>query len=356
MATVITTSEDQDKAYTILEKYNEGKKIEGSHYYISVGQLHRMFTLWRFNTNNEGRFIKENYIKNLSTDIVKAVESAIERIGDRGLFIQLDMDEVLAKRDLEAFETGKYAGEKIIEVARKDPGYILFIINKMEEEFSRPKSHGVRNLSKKQILIYSLKGEMIAYFAEKRAERLRGSKHLGQIGDKVSIKVKFDRQNSFESNFGWETSYTYINTFLDEEGDVIIYKGKSLQGEFLEHMTDRISGEEFRSDDKIFNGELFNMGIRDGIYHTFLEPTAAGERTERAYKVADRLKSMDLGNITATYVTEDCSRFYYFDYADKKVREFEIGKEYIITGTIKSHDEYRGIKQTIIQRAKLQHI
>lgn len=347
MATVITTSEDQDKAYQLLENYNKEKTMTGSYYYISVGSLHRMFTLWRFNSIEGRNFTNECFITNLSTDIVKAVETALTRMSKTGLYLLLDVDEVFKKRDLEAFETGKYAGEKIEEVAKKDPGYILFIANKIEEDMD---SKRLRHLSKRQSLIYSLKGEMISIFAERRAEKLRGSKYIGQIGSKVSIKAKFDRQNSFFSHYGT----TYMNTFLDEEGNVIIYRGKDLRGESFEKMIDLNTGEEFLSNDDIFTkGLVYNLSITDGRYHTFNEPTAAGERTTKAREVSERLQTMNLEGINANYVNEDCTRFYNFDYTRETLTEFEIGKEYLVTGTVKEHSDYREVQQTFLQRVKL---
>jgi hypothetical protein len=33
--------------------------------------------------------------------------------------------------------------------------------------------------------------------------------------------------------------------------------------------------------------------------------------------------------------------------------EYEVGQKYLIKGTVKSHDEYRGVKQTVITRCKV---
>ena len=49
------------------------------------------------------------------------------------------------------------------------------------------------------------------------------SKHMGNVGDKIEVEVELIRRGSFESDFGT----TYVYTFKDSEGNVLVWKTKN---------------------------------------------------------------------------------------------------------------------------------
>lgn len=55
------------------------------------------------------------------------------------------------------------------------------------------------------------------------------SEYIGNVGEKIEAKVTFKRQFSFESHMGWMTTINYINTFVDENGNVLVWKTSSWQ-------------------------------------------------------------------------------------------------------------------------------
>lgn len=58
---------------------------------------------------------------------------------------------------------------------------------------------------------------------EKLNKETNPSKHIGNIGDKVEVEVELVRRGSFESDFGT----TYVYTFKDSEGNVLVWKTKN---------------------------------------------------------------------------------------------------------------------------------
>lgn len=69
-------------------------------------------------------------------------------------------------------------------------------------------------------------------------EKLNGatttSKHIGAVGDKIEIEVELVRRGSFDSDFGT----TYVYTFKDSEGNVLVWKTKN----FFEVTTCTVKG------------------------------------------------------------------------------------------------------------------
>ena len=53
------------------------------------------------------------------------------------------------------------------------------------------------------------------------------SEYVGNIGDKLTLKVKLVDEHAFQTNYGYHLGYTYILRFVDEVGNTIIWKTSS---------------------------------------------------------------------------------------------------------------------------------
>lgn len=69
--------------------------------------------------------------------------------------------------------------------------------------------------------------------AERSAEILpkkeSHSEYIGNIGDRIEVKVTFKKQFSFETKPSWYIVTNYINTFEDENENVLVWKTASWQ-------------------------------------------------------------------------------------------------------------------------------
>lgn len=68
--------------------------------------------------------------------------------------------------------------------------------------------------------------EQAARIAEREAEKAI-SKHVGQIGERITINATFDHSAWFTFRLGWSTETMYIHTFKDPDGNVLIWKTSS---------------------------------------------------------------------------------------------------------------------------------
>lgn len=69
---------------------------------------------------------------------------------------------------------------------------------------------------------------------EKLNKETTPSKHVGTVGDKIEVEAELIRRGSFESDFGT----TYVYTFKDSEGNVLVWKTKN----FFEVTTCTVKG------------------------------------------------------------------------------------------------------------------
>ena len=53
------------------------------------------------------------------------------------------------------------------------------------------------------------------------------SKHVGQIGERITVDATFDHSAWFTFKLGWSTETMYIHTFKDSNGNVLIWKTSS---------------------------------------------------------------------------------------------------------------------------------
>jgi hypothetical protein len=130
--------------------------------------------------------------------------------------------------------------------------------------------------------------------AKREAERLaeiernRGS-FIGKVGDKIQIDVTFVRKFNYESHFGWNTVYVTGYVFKTADGNTLVWK---TSGNGLER-----------------------------------EIEVPWDSTDIAWRDYDNHKA------------------YTFEHLEE-------GQKMTIKGTIKAHEEYNNVNQTILNRAK----
>ena len=123
-------------------------------------------------------------------------------------------------------------------------------------------------------LVWNARADLQELIKERTPRESSGSEYLGEIGKRLTVSVALKKSFSFENDYGYHTTTTYIHNFEDEAGNVIIWK-------------------------------------------------TAKDMTEYDY---------GNGNCTARELIK-CD----------------------LTGTVKEHSEYKGVKQTILTRCKIQN-
>ena len=72
--------------------------------------------------------------------------------------------------------------------------------------------------------------------ALKDLNKLPESKHIGQVGQKITIKVKYIHTASWHNNFGygyWTDNVTFLHKFADTDGNVLVWKtSKSIEEDY----------------------------------------------------------------------------------------------------------------------------
>lgn len=61
----------------------------------------------------------------------------------------------------------------------------------------------------------------------KDLNKLPESNHIGQVGQRLTVKVKYIHTASWENNFGygyWTSNVTNIHKFVDESGNILVWK------------------------------------------------------------------------------------------------------------------------------------
>lgn len=128
--------ETEERIWNKLDAFNADRKdtlIEGC-YFISVGAKSAMFTLWRWINPQNPKFggcfrgNPSHYLRNLSTDLETAVEKAMEQLKNSRLTLDIDRDtNVTYNYQDQIFCFGKYKGEAIEDVAKKDIQYLIWL-------------------------------------------------------------------------------------------------------------------------------------------------------------------------------------------------------------------------------------
>jgi hypothetical protein len=113
---------------TIKNAFEQGRYFDP---YISSGMKNKLYTLrasmkdWNFS----GDFIRDIHITNLSNNPEQARAKALELTG-QDLLVDGHLGDIKRRTqiDPEVLEFGKYQGERVADIATRDPDYLVFII------------------------------------------------------------------------------------------------------------------------------------------------------------------------------------------------------------------------------------
>ena len=322
---------------------------------LSQGEGSKMYTLWRV-TEGFQRY-NRHFIQNLSTDKGQALEKTKSLIGDRDLIDDSrDSLRKIIRSDSGLIHFGKHHGEKVIDLP---DGYLSWIsqggiINFVDErgnESSRElantyqvelaKAEGIRRGILKEYKGRLLNNKYVERLEEQ--DRLNAkSSYFGTVGDKIELKVTFEKTTSFEGAYGT----TYINNFRDDQGNIFIHFGSHIQGNLIRDEYFDVETLEIVRKTKDF----ICADIKDGkVFRVSLN----NERIIENYK-----KEIESRNITCYYIlpvskTNKSVKFIEERRLENYRYEFEVGQKYILKASIKGHTEYQGTKQTQIIRPKL---
>jgi hypothetical protein len=168
------------------------ESIQKPFYYISSGGKRKMYTLRvvQYRVDPNGHLDQDDeYVRNLSTDWITAVEIARE-IEPR---IQAESFPITApgKLDTVKFDGGKHAHESLAHVLKTDPLYLLWLLETKSDQAAYEKYL-------EPIKPYR---QMLTHHRYVTASA-RVLEVLGDIGSKVSISGTIIRQTQKDGEFG----------------------------------------------------------------------------------------------------------------------------------------------------------
>jgi hypothetical protein len=209
-------------------------------YYISSGELTAMYTL------NFGHGVHESgdYIVNLSTDAETAVKKAMDYVNAQGDIYPLDTSYAdvslndIVRRNQEQIEADN--------LRRKEENIANWIVTSMEV-ISQGKNPFAKIYASGHVIdhapISRMSQESINYWAgltEYKSDiheavsnlckpnaiyiPANANKHLGSVGDKVTVKAMIIYQDTFESDYGYG-SYIRKVKYVTENGERLVTKG-----------------------------------------------------------------------------------------------------------------------------------
>ncbi len=129
------TDEQIAQLESLVKTHNEGKSFESSYFIVDLtGEKQVYFTLYRYAKPTTGFVNPYRYIKNLSIDIVQAVEEILGRASNTAVLICYDDNNNplltgFRKRTKEGIPNvpfGKYKGMTIAEIWEKDRNWVMW--------------------------------------------------------------------------------------------------------------------------------------------------------------------------------------------------------------------------------------
>lgn len=212
---------DTERAYALVEEHNRGLVNDPNDcYLIATGRRKAMFTLYRY-YRPEGylppQYNPYRYVKNLSTTLEEAVHKAIEIVGSHWLVLECDFT---LKYDYssEIFQFGKYKGERIEDVARRDMNYLLFL---------NRKGLNATNVSARVRENYQRVSEICERYWKEQEERNRAESHsewLGSVGDTLTdLQVTITSIKTVENEVmsRYDSAFTTIVKAVDSRENVV---------------------------------------------------------------------------------------------------------------------------------------
>ena len=212
---------DTERAYALVEEHNRGLVNDPNDYYlIHTGRKTAMFTLYHY-YRPEGylppQYNPYRYVRNLSATLEEAVRKAIEIVGSHRLVLESDFT---LKYDYsgEIFQYGKYKGERIEDVARRDMNYILWL---------NRKGLTATNVSVRIQKNYQRIREICERYWKEQEERNRAESHsewLGSVGDTVTdLQVTITSIKTVENEVmsRYVSAFTIIVKAVDSRENVV---------------------------------------------------------------------------------------------------------------------------------------
>lgn len=161
---------------------------------------------------------------------------------------------------------------------------------------------------------------------EVKLQEDKKSRFIASIGVKVQLQLKLEKvQFMCKSSFGYSEVETYLNLFKDEEGNIVTYMGKNLLWEYL-----TLFGYTHEID---YDGDWFTQqAVNDSLMHSMQIEIKTNQNSENPS--SNKNKPVK-------------------DEVSSKVFKIKNPRFISLTGTIKSHNEFNGVKQTQVQRPKI---
>ena len=211
-----------------------------SGYYISSGELTAMYTLnFGYGAHESG-----DYIVNLSTDAETAVKKAMDYVNTQGDIYPLDTSYAdvslndIIRRNQEQIEADN--------LRRKEENIANWIVTSMEvisqgkNPFAKIYASGhvidhapISRMSQESINYWASLTEYKSDIHEAMSNLCKpnaiyipanANKHLGSVGDKVTVKAMIIYQDTFESDYGYG-SYIRKVKYVTENGERLVTKG-----------------------------------------------------------------------------------------------------------------------------------
>lgn len=184
-----------------VENHNMDKSWDFGYFIIdTTGQYQVYFTLYRYNSRVTTFCNPYNYIKNVSVDLLKIVDT-IKRLPLPVIVNSDDNNNPLlinfrkrTKEGIPSIPFGKYKGKTIAEVWEHDRNWILWF-NKNYKTEAYTDFRGQKRMPKltdEDVLLKQNAEELVKLFWDEMTEKNRQecpSKHIGSIKDKIVIEA-----------------------------------------------------------------------------------------------------------------------------------------------------------------------
>lgn len=219
---------------------------EFGYFYIDVsGKYSVYYTLWRFKPSKSAYVNPFNFITNLSTDFMTAVQKAkkvagrvpviIDRYGTQAGMFRASKSELLS--------FGKYRGKTLGEVFVEDPQYILWL----------SKNYDGKSQERKEKINY-YKDLYFETLTKKNLEESK-SQFIGNIGDKIEIDAEIINVEQIKDQF---------------KPNKINYKCKMVDDKDNKYLTYNIGREVKKGNHVKLKGKISNHKEVVGIKWTVL--------------------------------------------------------------------------------------
>ena len=177
-----------------------------------TGRKHSYFTLYRY--NNLALRNPVQFVQNLSTDLIKAVQKVATHTG---LPILLNADDNFNPANVPhtCFQNGKYSGQPIADVYETDPQYVIWAANKFTAKNR-----------KQQLVIDTLAAIKEAHFQmlTEQNQATCSSRYQGQIKQRLQFELTIYAEREFHNEWTGGIKTRYRAT--DADGNLFQFYSK----------------------------------------------------------------------------------------------------------------------------------